>query len=61
MKFPEVSQLGSIEVEGVGRFTVYLISDDWEPTLNGHDKEHGSGSCQCPCWPPLLVIEELVS
>lgn len=57
MKFPDVSKIGAIEIEGAGRYTAYLIADDWEPDLGGHDSEHARGGCECPCSSPLDVIE----
>lgn len=57
MKFPDVSEMGHITIDGAGQFTVYLVNDDWEPDLGGHDSDHAVGGCQCPCWPPLSVLE----
>ena len=60
MRFPDVTELGAVKIEG-RRFMTYLIADDWEPGLSGHDSEHATGGCSCPCYPPLHLIEDTAS
>jgi hypothetical protein len=57
MKLPDVQLVGRATVEGQ-RYTLFMVSDDWEPDLDGHDSDHARGGCTCPCWPPMYVIEE---
>ena len=56
MRFPDVSNLGIATIEGVGRFVLLMVREDFTPDTNDeHQSEHARGQCECPCaWPDPL-------
>jgi hypothetical protein len=57
VKFPEVSNLGRVAIEGAGTFTVWMVNDEWEPDDPDHESDHARGGCECHCPDPVTALE----